>query len=352
MRKRVLITAALVGASSALTAPAATAQESEPAADASAQQWGLAQVNASDAWSSSTGAGQTIAVVDSGVDLGHPDLAGKLVPGATFVGCGDKPAPCGNGDWRGTDGQGQPADVHGTHVSGIAAGSGDITGVAPDANIMPIKALEDGSGGFDEIGQGVRYAADNGADVINLSVGAFPGSQALTLLGLTSETKDAIAYARDKGVVVVAAAGNDSAPLCATPAFESGALCVGATDQQEDRAVYSNLGLKLDTDVISGPGGSSVGGCEEDVWSTVPRGTGSGECGDADHDAMAGTSMAAPHVAGVAALLTGQGRDAENVEQALLDSARTPVLDNARGTYTPLYGKGIVDAGAAVRAPA
>ncbi|MBE9375039.1 S8 family serine peptidase [Saccharopolyspora sp. HNM0983] len=352
MRTRVLITAALVGAS-ALAAPAAAAEEPEPAAPGpTAQQWGLDQVHAPDAWPVSTGAGQTIAVVDSGVDLDHPDLANKLVPGATFVGCGDRPAPCGNGDWRGTDGEGQPADVHGTHVAGIAAASGGVTGVAPDARIMPIKALEDGSGSFAEIGQGVRHAADNGADVINLSVGALPGSQALTLLGLTAETKEAIAYAREKGVVVVAAAGNETAPLCATPAFESGALCVGATDQQENRALYSNLGIKLDTDVVSGPGGSSLGGCEEDIWSTVPRGMGSGECGDADHDALAGTSMAAPHVSGVAALLTAQGRNADGVEQALLDSARTPLLGDARGVFNPLYGKGIVDAGAAVRAPA
>ncbi|MCI2419473.1 S8 family serine peptidase [Saccharopolyspora sp. K220] len=352
MRMRALITAGLVGLSVFATQTAATAQSAgDPL---SAKQWGLAQIRAPEAWTSSTGAGQIIAVVDTGVDLGHPDLAPKLVPGATFAGCGAQPAPCGNGDWRGVDGVGQQVDSHGTHVAGIAAAVADngigIAGVAPDARIMPIKALENGSGTFADIGAGIRYAADHGANVVNLSLGAQPGSQLLTLLGLTTETKDAIAYARERGVVVVASAGNETAPLCDTPSWEAGALCVTATDADELHSVYSNLGIKLDTKVVAAPGGSSLQDCDGDIWSTVPRGAGSPDCGQGDYDAFAGTSMAAPHVAGVAALLGAQGRNADGVEQALMHSARTPLLE-LRGVFTPLYGYGVVDAAAAVQQP-
>ncbi|SDZ17837.1 Subtilase family protein [Micromonospora pattaloongensis] len=188
------------------------------------KQWGLQQLHAEQAWRTSTGAGVIIAVVDTGVDLGHPDFAGKLVPGATFVDCGS--ASCGNGDWRGPDGVADPEDTHGSHVAGIAAaatGNGvGIAGVAPDARIMPIKVLEQGAGSFADIAAGIRYAADHGAQVVNLSLGGLPGTQALTLTGLVSDVTDAIAYASGKGVAVIAAAGNEAAPLCATPAWEPG----------------------------------------------------------------------------------------------------------------------------------
>ncbi|RCW46717.1 subtilase family protein [Halopolyspora algeriensis] len=357
MRLRSVITACAAAGTLVLAAPAAAA---EPGTVQStddplrSKQWGIEQIHAPEAWSESTGAGQVIAVVDTGVDLNHPDLKSQLVPGATFVGCGQNPAPCGNGGWKGVDGKGQPSDTHGTHVSGIAAAATDngigIAGVAPDARIMPIKVLEGGSGSFTDIAAGIRYAADHGADVINLSVGALPGAQLLTLTGLQSAAKDAIAYAREKGVVVVAAAGNELSPLCATPSWESGALCVTATDRNEFHSLYSNLGIKLDANSLAAPGGSAIQSCAEDVWSTVPRGTGSTECGSDNYDSFAGTSMAAPHVAGVAALLSAQGRTAAGVEQALLETARTPLLEQT-GLFTPLFGHGIVDAEAAVNQP-
>ncbi|TDC91179.1 peptidase S8 [Saccharopolyspora aridisoli] len=347
MRMRTLVTASLVGLSLVATQASAGAAAGDPLIE---KQWGLQQLHAPEAWASSTGAGQTIAVVDTGVDLGHPEFSGRLVPGATFA-CGGAPGPCGNGDWTGPDGVGQESDVHGTHVAGIAAaaaGNGvGIAGVAPNAEIMPIKALENGSGTFEEIGAGVRYAADHGANVINLSLGAQPGTQVLTLLGLQSATKDAIAYAREKGVVVVASAGNETAPLCDTPSWEAGALCVAATDSKEMHAFYSNLGVKLNMRAVSAPGGSSLEDCDADVWSSVPRGMGKPECGQADYDSLAGTSMAAPQVAGVAALLGAQGRDAAGIEDALISTARTPIA-GLRGVYNPVYGYGVVDAAAAV----
>ena len=350
--------AATAAAALALTAAAApTATAAETGDPLSSWQWGLDQVHAPEAWSTSTGDGALIAIVDSGVDLSHPDLASQLVGGATFT-CGDRPAPCGNGDWVGPDGEAQENDRHGTHVAGIAAaatGNGiGVAGTAPEADLLAVKVLEDGSGSFEEIAAGIRWSADQGADVINLSLGAIPGAQALTYTGLISDTTEAIAYARSQGAVVVAAAGNDfQFPLCGTPAFEDGALCVTATDSREAPASYSNMGLKPDLQAVAGPGGSSLPACGEDVLSTVPVGTSQyGEtCGyGADYDEMAGTSMAAPHVSGVAALLAAQGRTDEQILEILLTTSRQPLTD-ARGVFTPHYGWGIVDAVAAVAAP-
>jgi subtilisin family serine protease len=323
-------------------------------------QWGPKQVRAAEAWPVSRGAGQTIAIVDSGVDLDHPDLAAKIAGGATFV-CSKGARPCGNGDWQsGADnGAGHP---HGTHVAGIAAaatGNGaGIAGTAPDASLLAVKVLDaEGSGNFTDIADGVRWSVDNGADVVNLSLGALPGAQAFVITGLISELQDAILYARSKGVVVVAAAGNDFvSPLCGTPAWDEGALCVVATDRNEMRAAYSNFALKPGLDAVAAPGGAAVLACREDIVSTVPVGAGTtpGYCeqreGTPGYDFYAGTSMASPHVAGVAALLTAQGRSDENVVAALERTARTPGT-GTRGTYTPTYGYGIVDAQAAVAAP-
>lgn len=343
-------TAAVLGSALALVTPATAATNDQ----FRAKQWGIDQVRAEQAWPTSSGAGAVIAVVDTGVDLAHPDLQGKLVPGATFS-CGTRKAPCGNGDFKGPDGKNN-ADEHGTHVAGIAAaatGNGiGIAGVARDAKIMPVKVLEGGSGSFADIAAGIRWAADRGADVINLSLGALPGVQALTYTGLISDTTEAVAYARSKDVVVVAAAGNDfQVPLCGTPGFEDGALCVTSTDKRELPSAFSNNGTKPDLMAVAGPGGSLLPTCGEDVVSTVPAGTGtSASCGyGTSYDEYAGTSMAAPHVAGVAALLTAQGRTAEQVLDILLSTSRQGVT-GVRGVFTPQYGWGIVDAAAAVAA--
>jgi serine protease len=321
-------------------------------------QWGLRQIGAQAAWSLSTGKKQVIAIVDTGVDLSHPDLQAKLVPGATFTGCADT-GPCGNGDWKsGTpEAQAEGFHPHGTHVAGIAAaitGNGrGIAGVAPAAKIMPVKVLTDSGGSFPEIAAGIRWAADHGADVINLSLGALPGVQLLALAGELSDAKQAINYAVSKGVVVVAAAGNDFAAICGEPSFSPNALCVVATDNKEQRAAYSNFALHQDLNVVAAPGGAALLSCAEDIIATVPAGTESScttTLGTPGYDVMAGTSMAAPHVAGVAALLTAQGRDVFQVYDVLKRTARTPGL-GLRGVFTPTHGYGVVDAAAAVAAP-
>ena len=349
MRRLVLLLAALALAVTAAPAIAAAPTVNDPLY---AQQWGPQQVHAPEAWATSTGTGQVIAIVDSGVDLSHPDLAGKFVAGATFAGC--PKASCGNGDWTTGKDAGEP-DPHGTHVAGIAAavtGNGaGIAGVAPDAKIMPVKVLGEEGGTFEEIAAGIRWATDYGADVINMSLGAWiPGVQALEITGIERRARDAIAYANSKGVVVVVAAGNESSPLCASPSFNNGALCVGATDRYEVKAYYSNLTVKPDLLAVSAPGGQGTVFCAEDIISTVPVGAEKYCRGNAGYDSYAGTSMATPHVAGVAALLTAQGRTNANVYEVLTKTARQPVT-GVRGLYDPAYGYGIVDAAAAVAAP-
>lgn len=340
--------AALVLTALAVPAGPAEAATNDPLYS---QQYGPQQVHAEQAWATSTGAGAVIAVVDTGVDLSHPDLAGKLVPGATFISCNPS---CGNGDWKGPDGVGDAEDAHGTHVSGIAAAATNngvgIAGVAPDAKVMPVKVLEGGSGSYEDIANGVRWAADHGADVINLSLGGTQGTQLLSLTGLDTTLQDAITYARGKGVAIIAAAGNDSLPLCNSPGFDDGVLCVVATDKRELRAAYSSGPVRLDLNTVAAPGGSSLPVCGEDIVSTVPAGTSSAgaTCGyGSAYDEYAGTSMATPHVAGVAALLAAQGRSVDQIYTALTSTARTPGL-GLRGQFTPAYGYGIVDAAAAV----
>jgi subtilisin family serine protease len=350
-----LATAAAVAL--ALAAPAAAAPDDPYWGD---YQWGPKQVNAEQAWATSTGAGATVAIVDTGVDLDHPDLDGKIVGGATFS-CNDEfqapEQPCGNGDWESgrnsSTGKGHP---HGTHVAGIAAAETDngtgIAGVAPDTKILAVKSLGgSGSGSFGEIAAGIRWSADNGADVINLSLGAIPGAQAFTITGLISSVQEATAYARSKGAVVVAAAGNEFFPLCDTPAFDRGALCVIATNRYELKASYSNFGTNQQIDVVAAPGGD-IFGCQERIIATVPFGA-EGRCstsvGTPGYDFYAGTSMATPHAAGVAALLMAQGRSDDETVAVLKSTARDPL--GTRGTYDPVYGYGIVDAAAAVATP-
>ena len=229
---RLLVVAVLAGV--LVSSAAAATNDTHNAA-----QWGLTQIRAETAWATSTGTGQVIAIVDSGVDLGHPDLQGHLVAGATFTGCPTNSNGCGNGDWESGQTNAAPSP-HGTHVAGIAAavtGNGvGVAGVARDARIMPVKVLTDEGGSFEEVAAGIRWAADHGADVINLSLGALPGVQALPLVGELDDAKPAIDYAVSRGVVVVAAAGNEFASICAEPAFNPNALCVVATDRNEARA--------------------------------------------------------------------------------------------------------------------
>ena len=256
--------------------------------------WALDNIYAPEVWRQSegfmgaTGLGTVVAVVDTGVDLNHREFTGRIVQGYDFV----------DNDLFADDGNG-----HGTHVAGTIAGAYDdfgVTGVAFNSEIMPIRVLgNDGTGYTSDIISGIRFAADNYADVINLSLGGGGYSQSMA---------DAIEYATNRGSVVVMAAGNSggiSPEYPAAHAINHG-LAVGAVDQYENLASFSNLAGPSVIDYVTAPG--------VDVYSSIP--------GD-NYALYSGTSMATPHVAGAAALLRGYDPNlqAESIEDLLTGTA-------------------------------
>ena len=306
-----------------------------------ADQWALAQIRADQAWALTRGAGAVIAVIDSGVDRRHPDLAPNVLPGISFdteAGC---QRGCSDGSPAVPEGQ-EEVDGHGTHVAGIAAAVANnrtgIAGVAPGARILPVRVESP-----EDVVAGIRWAADHGASVINLSLGIGAGAEGVLVPGsglVLRGLEDAVAHAHRKGVVVVAAAGNSTFPLCENPSDIDGVLCVAATDRSGRPAEYSNLPNKDDGLWVRAPGGSGALSvvCGEGVLSTVPGGTGLDACDyptSKHYDEMVGTSMAAPHVSGVAALLRSLGCDRRQ--------AIDVIVGTARGEW------GLLDAGAAVK---
>jgi subtilisin family serine protease len=282
-------------------------------------QWGLDMIHADEAHLVTTGAGATVAVVDTGIDAAHPDLAGRIGPGFDFV----------DGDSTPQDGNG-----HGTHVSGIVAADANngigVDSVAPGASIMPVRVLDNsGSGSDADVSKGIDWATDHGADVINLSLG---GTIPTSGLGLQDDMTAAVQRAVDHGVVVVAAAGNDGLPFCENNSLAGKVLCVGAVDKRGNRSFYSSFGSGLS---LVAPGGSDMPGTDEDVLSTW---------NDGGYQELAGTSQATPHVSGVAALLVSLGVRGQAAVQRILATATD------LGTPGPdvQFGAGLVNAQAAV----
>jgi subtilisin family serine protease len=249
--------------------------------------------------------------VDTGIDAAHPDLQGRVLAGHDLV----------DNDATPQDGQG-----HGTHVSGIIAADANngvgVDSVAPGAKILPVRVLDDnGSGSSAAVAAGIDWATSHGADVINLSLG---GSIPLGGLGQESDIDAAIERALAHNVVVVAAAGNDSLPLCENNPFGGRVLCVGAVDRRGLRSFYSSFGEGVN---ILAPGGSSLPGTDEDVLSTY---------NDGDYHYLAGTSQATPHVSGVAALLASLGLHGQAAVQRIVATANAAGIVNAQAAVAGL----------------
>lgn len=312
-----------------------------------ARQWGLDLINAPEAWArGARGAGAVIAIIDTGVDLKHPDLKDKLVDGIDLV---DGGANCPRGP--------QDENGHGTHVAGIAAAATNngigIAGVAPKAKIMPVRVLDaEGSGSREDLIAGIRWAADHGAHVLNLSL-----SRSRVVGQQDDELEAAVAYAWARGAVVVAQAGDVRLQLCSWPAYATQAICVAATDSRGQPTYYSSLAAKgPDPTLTNGwqepfcitfvaPGGLGTDGPEDDenVWGPIWPGAQSDGGSVAGYDALAGTSMATPFVSGVAALLVGQGLTNRQVRDRLVTTA------SGHPGWSQSHGKGMVDADKATR---
>jgi serine protease len=283
------------------------------------KQWNFRSINLESAWEETKGKGVTVAVIDTGISA-VPDLEKtKFVQGYDFV----------NDRVEAKDDNG-----HGTHVAGTIAQSTNngigVAGIAYEASLMPLKVLSNGGGGtVADIAEAIRFAADNKAQVINMSLGGGGASQLM---------QDAIDYAHSKGVVIVAAAGNAGREAAEYPARYRHVIAVSALNSAGSKAKYSNFGAGVD---ISAPGGETKG---DDDSGGILQNTIDPQ-GNSVFASFQGTSMAAPHVAGVAALVWAAGvEDPDRIEEVLKQSALV-VKDDALNHY----GAGKLDAAAAVK---
>lgn len=265
-------------------------------------QWGLNHLQAEDLWQRSTGAGITVAVLDTGVKSSHPDLRGKVARGYNAI--------------TGKPGARRDNNGHGTFLAGIIAGrinGAGIAGLAPNARILPVKVLDsDGVGDSDDIARGIIWAVDNGADVINMSFGSDASNRV---------EAEAIDYARGAGVTLIAAGGNEGARLVMYPAGYPGVLGVGAVDINNKRASFSNQGSHID---VVAPG--------QGILSSFTR---------RPYSWMSGTSMATAYVSAVAALAMSYSPGAGG--EPLLQQFTATARDLGATGRDPETGAGIVD---------
>jgi len=283
----------------------------------SVEQYSLDRMQVRSAWGLTTGGSGIVAVLDTGVQFNHPDLAGRLLPGYDFV-SNDRDASDDNG--------------HGTWVSGIIAANANdgygVAGISWSDKILPIKIMDgSGLGDTSDLTSGIIWAADNGATIINMSVGGFPYSQYV---------QDAVNYAWSKGAVLIGAAGNNRREEVFYPASLTNVISVSATQADDEFANWSSYGSKVD---VSAPGASilttncyacAYGG--HDTWGS--------------HTIISGTSFAAPNVAGVVALIRAH-YPTEGPGQ-IVNRLLTSVDDQGYARWDNRYGLGRVNAARAL----
>ncbi len=293
-------------------------------------QWAHTKIQSASAWDISTGSNAVvIAVIDTGIDEAHPDLLNHIIAGYDFV-----------------DGDSDPHDLngHGTHVAGIAAAvtnnSVGIAGVSWEAKIMPIRVLgEDGHGTAAAIVNGINWACQHGAHILNLSLGGSNFSQT---------QQDAINSCHAGGKLIVAAMGNDNTDTPAYPAADANVFAVSATGPTDARAYYSNFGSHCD---IAAPGGAmSYYYDPNGIRSTMPTYSvylTTDYSYYKNYDYLQGTSQAAPHVAGLAALIWSMNMELtpDQVQGIIQDTA----VDLGSAGWDAYYGHGRINALAALQ---
>ncbi|MEZ4319074.1 MAG: S8 family peptidase [Myxococcota bacterium] len=287
-------------------------------------QWNLQMLDIETAWTHTRGGSTTVAVLDTGVATYGEDTPVHLLAGWDFAGNDADPTDVGG---------------HGTHVAGTIAQATDngrgVAGVSPDVNVLPVRVLGDnGSGSSFWVAQGIVYAVDNGADVINMSLGSAWGSSA---------EQQAIAYAQQNGVVVVAASGNEARGSIGYPAAYDWVIAVGAVGADGSVASYSNGGAGLD---VVAPGGEMAVDTNGDGYGDgILQETLDGQ-GGTSYQFFQGTSMATPHISGIAAMLLDAGARPEEVKGLLATTA----IDLGSAGWDTWSGWGLVDPVAALEA--
>ncbi len=311
------------------------------------EQWHYGAIRLPEAWDLETGRDSVrVAVIDSGIFSAHTDLSGRLLSGYDFV---SDASIAGDGDGRDPDPEdtGSNSDFHGTHVAGtVGAATNNNTGVAGVAwgvGLVPVRALSSEGGTLADVADALRWAAGlsvagvpanpNPADIINLSLGG------AVSCAPASTMQQAINDVLAAGKMIVVAAGNSNTEASTfTPAGCSGVITVGATDRSGNRAYYSNYGPRID---LMAPGGDTRSNAANGVLSTV---------GNGQYGFMQGTSMAAPHVAGVLALMKSRKPSLTPAEALtiLKETARPLSASQCNRPTSSDCGAGLMDAKAAL----
>lgn len=306
-----------------------------------AEQWNMPLVDMPAAWDYTTGSDNVVvAVIDSGIKAGHEDLAANLLPGWNAI--TEQPGAEDEGELIGS---GPARFSHGTHVAGIIGAIGNnvrgVAGVNWTVRILPIKALQSVNGGppsgkDTDVAKAIDYAVGHGADVINLSLGFYGENNS------PAETPPVLRAAIDRaiasGVVVVAAAGNEGLPYMSAPASYPPVIAVGAVGRDGQRASYSSYGDGIS---VVAPGGGTANASD----MILSPGWLDSASGESQYLYSAGTSMATPHVAGLAALLVAEGVRGQEAVRRIIEETAT---DEGPPGYDQEYGYGLINARAAL----